>query len=114
MKNGFGDEKLRNDLDSINSNRRTCGDEASTMAKGLEKLRDDCKTLNDEIAEVNKKLEAAEEETDSLNGVATDPETMKAQTNDVKVKLEFNEYCCLSRRKMYSFDEGHCRSAGWG
>lgn len=86
LKYGFGDEKLSNDLASMNSNRRKCADEAPVLLDSIEKLANDCKKLKDDCDDVEKKLDGVEGKTDALKGVGTDADTIKEQMDEVKVK----------------------------
>ena len=85
LKNGYGDEKLSNDLASVNGNRWKCEDEAPVLVSNLESLADDCKKLNEGIDEVCKKLDGIEDKTDSFSSVGTDADSIKEQMEEVKV-----------------------------
>lgn len=87
LKNGFGDEKLNNDLASINANRHKCEDEAPTLVERLENLAADCKKLNEDMDKVCTNLDGIEDKADSLKNVGTDADTIKEQMDDVKVIL---------------------------
>ena len=91
LKNGFGDEKLSNDLASINGNRRKCVDEAPVLEKDLENLANDCKKLNDGISDVGSKLDAIEDKKNALKSIGTDADAIKEQMEEVKVN---NLYKC--------------------
>ena len=87
LKNGFGDEKLSNDLASINASRHKCENEAPALVAGLEGLAADCKKLNEDIDSVCKKLDGIEDRADSLKHIGTDADTIKEQMDDVKVYI---------------------------
>ena len=92
LKNGYGDEKLSNDLASINTNRRKCEDEAPGLVSNLESLADDCKKLNEGIDEVCKKLDGIEDKASSFSSVGTDADSIKEQMEEVKVCTVFVFY----------------------